>query len=354
MSRWIDSTFGVALGASLLLHGGGISGPIVYEWVTGRPASLFQIQPKIPLPPKVSFEFVDSPDQASETDQAKETNRISDKETLARDNKPDKPENLNEGPDASVRGESFQLSKRNYETMVIRQKKGKLIKKEEYLTPLQQLEESEPVSRTLKKEIESVLDQLDMKLPEEIKKELVEEFDKDLEKKELLEAQREKVKKKREQETAQNLTPQGNADENRKILQINPSGNVDTYSSEKVQEFLSTAVNVGEISFNAKKHILGPYLKKLKSRIAPLWKLKLESESFGNFLTTKKVVIGMKILPDGRLESLLILKDYGDDLFNKVCLDTVAEASPFDTVPSEWLTQSGLNYLNLIYTFTIY
>jgi len=89
MNKWIDISFAAALGASLAFHGASINAPKVYQWITGTKLPSSYVLPKKAPPPKVSFKFVDSPDKVFESEKAKETDRISDKETIARDKKID-------------------------------------------------------------------------------------------------------------------------------------------------------------------------------------------------------------------------------------------------------------------------
>jgi len=327
MNKWIDVSFAAALGASLAFHGASISAPKVYQWITGTTLPSFNVLLKKAPPPKVSFQFIDSPDKVFESEKAKETDRISDKETIARDKKIDEKKQPLEGP-STRKGKNQQLAKQDKPNVFINKVQGKPIPRDEFITPLDEIKDE------VKDEAKE----------EGIKKEIAE----------LLKSQKERAKQKREEQAQQNLIKYGNAPQTRQVSIYNPGHNPDTYQSEAIEKFIATAVNIGETSFNAKKHVLGPYLKALKSRIAPLWRLKLDSQSIGSFLNEKKVTIGMKLLPDGRLGALLILRDYGDDLFNKVCLDTIIDSAPFEKLPPEWMERSGLDYLNLIYTFTIY
>lgn len=345
MKRWVDRTFGVALGASIALHSGGVSAPLIYEWWSGQPAPFLRSMPK-PIPPKkISFKFIDSPEKTIEKKVKKETKNISNKDTGARDKDPKEIKDSKPGPALARKGDFQQLAKKTQPNILINQVKGKPIPKEKFITPKQAITEKlkdEPLKEEEDKAEEP---------KEEISKERVKKLRAKLDA--LEEIKTDLEKKLKEEKTLQKFTKQGNAQKNKQIFIFNPERNIDTYQSQAIQKFLSTAVNVGEISFDAKKHILGPYLKKLKSQIAPLWRLKLESQTFGSLLTSKKVVLGIKIMSDGALGGVLLLEDNGDDLFNKICLDTVIEAAPFAVLPKEWLEQRGLDYLNLIYTFTV-
>lgn len=341
MSRWVDRTFGVALGASVVLHAGGVSAPVVYEWVTGRPAGFFWQSP--PAPRKIPVEFVDAPEESPESKLEKETNRISSKQTVARDRVAQEKKGLLSGPAAKQIRETEQLAKKSQPDQMARTQQGTPEPKQEFMTPEDPLKRKE-TTEAKQEEIEKLkqrvaeLEEMKMLLEKVKEKKLAEP----------------KKQKKPTEALKLKETPPGNAPKTVAEQIFNPVRNLDSYNSEEVQKFLATAVNVGESSFDAKKHALGPYLKKLKSKISPMWRLKLESQTFGSLLTEKKVVIGFKILTSGRVAEIIILEDHGDDLFNKVCVQTVRDAAPFEPLPEGWMEQSGLDYLNLIYTFVVF
>lgn len=344
--------FATALGASVLFHGAVYSGFKVSSLIQGRGVPITALQQKVP--PKISFEFVDSPDEAIEDKEVQNTNMISNKNTRARDEQVSEKRSKRLGPAAPVVKDARQLAKKNQPNIFHQEKRGAKIPNNEFITPLDKkiLQESSKIKKKEEKEkqIQKMKEELDSL--EKIKTELKEKLEE--KKEDLLEAQRKKVQKKREEEMSQNLMPQGNAEENRKIVVYDPSRNVDTYQAQAVQKFLSTAVDIGSASYNAQKHVLGPYLDRLKSRVAPLWHLKLDSQVTGGGFKTKKVILGIQIRSDGTLGALLVLQDFGDDLFNKLCLDTFIELAPYEPLPKEWGQKSGLNYLNLIYRFKAY
>ncbi len=346
--------FSTALGASLLFHTAVYSGFKISSFVGDFPAAPMVSQTQ--LPPKISFEFVDSPDAAVEEPHVEKTDLIASKSTRARDEQSDSKEAKVHAPAMPVTDEASQLAKKAQPDLFIQDRRGAQIPKTEYMTPLDQEVPAEESSKFEEKfeEKEEKVEQMkeELLLLEDVKAKLQKKLEKKQE--DLLEKQRKKVAQERKQEVSQNLTPQGNAKQDRQVVVYDPTRNVDTYQAQAVQKFLSTAVDMGSASYNAKKHVLGPYLDALKSKVAPLWHLKLETQSAGDLLKTKKVVLGIQILSDGTIGSLLILQDFGDDLFNKVCLDTFIEVAPFEPLPAGWKEESGLNYLNIIYRFKAY
>ncbi len=346
--------FASALGASVLIHGMVYSGLEVSSMIV--PAQPIQVMPQMKRPPKVTFEFTDAPDDLKDEETPlKQTNKISSKNSSARDLIADKVKSPQTGPAAPVvKDGAQQLAKKNQPDLYIQDKKGAQVPNQDYLTPLDQ---KLPLEETFEAEPDKKEEAI-----AEMKKDLIslEKLKKDLDKKlskkreDLLEKQKKKVQKERTQEMSQTYTPQGNAKQDKRVVVYDPTRNVDTYQAEMVQKFVATAIDIGSPSFSSNKHILGPYLDRLKSRVSPLWHLKLESQDSGRLFNTKKVVIGVQILKDGSLGALLILQDFGDDLFNKLCLDTFIELAPFEFLPTEWKQESGLDHLNLIYRFKAY
>lgn len=317
--------FASALGASMFIHGSVYTGFKVAQVMQLNSGIPVQAVPK--LPDKVTFEFIDIPDEQEAAAPETQTNHISAKNSKAKDLVQDLEQANFKGPALQVVPDAQQLDKKTQPNAKLEDKKGTPIPQTEYITPI------EP--KALIQE------------PAEME----EAYDTDKKEESVLEKQKEKVARKREKEMSQTLKPQGNAEQNRRIVVYDPSRNLDTYQAQAVQKFLASAVDIGSSSFDAKQHFLGPYLKKLKSRVSPLWLLKLETESAGRLLETKKVVIGVQIMADGSLGALLILQDFGDDLFNKLCLDTFIELVPFEPPPKEWLEKTKLGYLNIIYRF---
>lgn len=343
MQKWVDRTFGMALGASLALHAGGASAPLVYEWWTGRPAPFFFARP-LELPRKMPVEFVDAPDAAPEAKTASETRKISDKETVARDQKTDDKPAPVQGPAAPLVKEAQQLAKKSQPDQRVDLRQGMPEPKQEFMTP------EDPLKKKVAEDIpkEEQVEKLQKKVAE------MEEMKMLLEQVQQKKLEEQKQKEKAEDLLKPKVSPPGNSPKQVQVQIFNPARNLDTYTSQEVQKFLASAVNVGESSFDAKKHILGPYLKKVKSKISPLWHLKLESKSWGDLYTEKKIVLGFKILAGGDLAEIIIIEDHGDTLFNQICIETIKEAAPFNPLPTAWLEQSGNDFLNLIYTFVIF
>lgn len=363
MNRWANHTFSVALGASLLLHAGGVSAPVVYEWWTGRPAHFFFAPPPEPPPRKMPIEFVDAPDEALKTEKAPETNKISSQETVARSSKPAEQPSPVKGPTASVVKEAEQLAKKNQPDRMVNMQQGTPGPKQDFITPEEPLPQKKTAKQILdsKKpedaETQEQLEQLKKKLAdlEEMKSLLEEMKEKKFAKaKKVEEQQKQEEQKKQNEALKEKKTPPGNAPKTAQEQIFNPIRNLDTYQSQEIQKFMASAVNVGEASFDAKQHVLGAYLKRLKSKIAPMWRMKLESQTFGSLLSEKKVVIGFKITSDGKLAQVLMIEDNGDDLFNQICIQTIKDAAPYEPVPVAWMEQSNLDYLNLIYTFVVF
>ncbi len=107
----------------------------------------------------------------------------------------------------------------------------------------------------------------------------------------------------------------------------------------------------GEISFNASRYELGAYFKKMKDKVEEYWLPYLAFTYSGGNLFGNKTVIYFKIMSDGRVRDAKILEHSGDQILKDFCLSAVQRVSPFEPLPESFLRSSGYTYLPIVFTF---
>lgn len=110
---------------------------------------------------------------------------------------------------------------------------------------------------------------------------------------------------------------------------------------------LSNARGFGEITFNVKKHEVAPYIIKMKKKIEEHWAPPVIFTYYG--LTSGETVVQFKIMPDGSVNDLKVIREKGDESLKKSSLQAIMDASPFDPLPPQILTDE--KYLSITFTF---
>ncbi len=110
---------------------------------------------------------------------------------------------------------------------------------------------------------------------------------------------------------------------------------------------LSNARGFGEVTFNAKKHDVAPYIIKMKKRIEDHWAPPVLFTYYG--LTSGETVVQFKIMPDGKVEDVKVIKEKGDESLKKSSIQAILDAGPFDPIPPQILTDE--KYLGITFTF---
>ncbi len=107
----------------------------------------------------------------------------------------------------------------------------------------------------------------------------------------------------------------------------------------------------GEISFNAERYALGGYFRKLKRKVEEYWLPYLAFTYSGGNIFGNTTVVFFKIMPDGKVKDVKVLKHAGDELLKEFCLSSVQANSPFDRLPDDFLKNTGYDYLPVVFTF---
>lgn len=112
---------------------------------------------------------------------------------------------------------------------------------------------------------------------------------------------------------------------------------------------LSNARSFGEVTFNAKKHEVAPYIIKMKKKIEEHWAPPVLFTYYG--LTSGETVVQFKIMPDGQVRDLKVLQEKGDESLKKSSLQAIQDAGPFEPVPPQVLAGEKEKYLGITFTF---
>ncbi|NQU07788.1 MAG: hypothetical protein HQ583_04435 [Candidatus Abyssubacteria bacterium] len=109
----------------------------------------------------------------------------------------------------------------------------------------------------------------------------------------------------------------------------------------------------GELSFGATRHFFGEYLLKVKQAVEAQWLSRLVSQYTS--VTRAQAVIDFKIQPDGRVTDVDVSSFEGDLFFTLLCLSSIRDAQPFDTIPVDEIPGLPEDFrnkpLNIRFTF---
>lgn len=111
----------------------------------------------------------------------------------------------------------------------------------------------------------------------------------------------------------------------------------------------SNARGIGNVTFNIKKHDVAPYVIKMKKRIEEHWAPPVVFTYYG--LTSGETVVQFKIMPDGSVEDVNVIKEKGDESLKKSSLQAIMDASPFEPIPPKILEGEKDKYLGITFTF---
>jgi len=109
----------------------------------------------------------------------------------------------------------------------------------------------------------------------------------------------------------------------------------------------------GDVTFNARKHELGAYIRTLKHRIWLKWFPMVEFK-YNSLAITSKTAVGFKVQPDGSLGDIQIVEHRGDEYLKAIATSAVSEAAPFDPLPEGFESLDGEDTLDIVFTFHYY
>lgn len=112
---------------------------------------------------------------------------------------------------------------------------------------------------------------------------------------------------------------------------------------------LSNARSLGNVTFTAKKHDVAPYIIKMKNKIEKYWAPPVIFTYYG--LTSGETVVQFKIMPDGSVQDVSVIKEKGDESLKKSSIQAIKDASPFEPIPSKVLADEKDKYLGITFTF---
>lgn len=298
----LSRSFKVSLALSALIHIGAfaaVSNEGIAEKILASPKPLLAGKTK---PTAVHFELVDTPASAKTPEPPKKTNLISDKNTRAQDRFKSE-EKLKDSPHMEGKHEE---SKDTRPRAVVR-KPPKPPEKEARSKPVpepkKQLQPRAELTQTLhpvpareKKPVEPSEEK--HAAPETKKKEVV--------------RLAKKAPAQHEGLAAPAILPRITS----------PASARNTGADAQI---------TGELSFGATRHFFGEYLLKIKQSVEAQWLSRLVSQYTS--VTRAQAVIDFKIQPDGRVTDVDVSSFEGDLFFALLCLSSIRDAQPFDTIP---------------------
>ncbi|MBI2870290.1 MAG: hypothetical protein HYY14_01115 [Candidatus Omnitrophica bacterium] len=110
---------------------------------------------------------------------------------------------------------------------------------------------------------------------------------------------------------------------------------------------------LGERSFDAREHDLGPYIRELKKRIWQEWYPLVEFK-YNRLAASSKTVVSFKVHPDGHISDLKALEHRGDEYLKILGLAAISQAAPFAALPEGFETVDGEETLDILFTFYYY
>ncbi|MDD5084657.1 MAG: TonB C-terminal domain-containing protein [Candidatus Omnitrophica bacterium] len=116
-----------------------------------------------------------------------------------------------------------------------------------------------------------------------------------------------------------------------------------------LNNLVSEAQEVGELSLATRENTLVPYLKKMREKIYEKW------YPFVGFkfidINPSKVIVEYKILPNGSIDSIKVTYSEGSPIFKDFCEAAIRTAAPFDPLPIELPEYMRKRCLTICFTF---
>lgn len=126
----------------------------------------------------------------------------------------------------------------------------------------------------------------------------------------------------------------------------------DILSLSEVTDSIFSSQELSDLAFEARSHIVAPYVKDVKNRIQKYWLGYLLFKYPDVFLRPSKAVVWFKILKDGSIKGPKVVRYEGDEMFKDICLASVENVAPFPDIPEDiWNEVEEDGGIEIVFTF---